>query len=154
MGDAPILSIEAKEGCSECAKPQSFLSPMGDHSGDELNGTSMPPRQLRTMVHHSFGEIMNDDSFVVGSRTSEHSENRWRTSTLFGYQAYPPQHYQHHHHHNNNNCCHGPGHLNHTQGSYQSNHSYHSVHSRNEGVIGHDEFIIRGSLEDPATTGY
>jgi len=125
--DAPILSLMVEpEGDSHCPLPQQLMSPSGD--GDEFTvSTSQPPRH--TMVHHGFGEMMNhDEDFVVGSGSSEHSEHRLRTSTLCGYR--------------------GPG------------HSHHSVtvtaydHSRNEGVLGHDEFVIRGSLEDAATTAF
>ena len=155
--DAPILSMGLHvEGGSQRIDPQiampQTVSPVGDHSGDSNNSTSVPP--LHTLVHYAFGEMMNDDDFVVGSRTSEHSEYRMRTSsTLFA-----AQHHHHHHHHHHQAQYHpqashhqsyfqGPGHK---QTSY---HSHHSVHSRNEGVLGHDEFIIRGSLEDAATTG-
>merc|ERR1712154_456304 len=138
-------------------------------------GDTLP---IHTMLHHSFGEMLgphvvahgvvhgvanpvgnaqgsahgsdhavahitpsgsHHDEFVIasGSTPSDPSEYRLRSSTLFG-----------HHYHK------GPGHTS-NNASYRSKTCSHdpTVHTRDEGVLGHDEFIIRGSIEN-STTGF
>merc|ERR1719189_1100970 len=121
---------------------------MHHHSFGEMLGPNGPCGGSHSVVNGIVNAVLHSgqtpsgshDEFVIasGSTPSDPSEYRLRSSTLFG----------HHHYHK------GPGHTSNNP-SYRSHTRSQdpTVHTRDEGVLGHDEFIIRGSIEN-STTGF